>query len=757
MLAAQLTLIALLALISTADAQLIAGRLALSTEQPAPGERLEVEVLVDLSGDETGLGAYQAQLLWDERVLSLVELSDGQSQGLAGPQTRATPGEIVFSAFNAEGAKGLVSLLKARFEVVARPGQRSTLDLSFSVLDAAGSFENLLPRLQIEPAAVQIGGQEDADQVPIEFSAPDQVAPGQLFETELIADLTTSGARLGAYEAELVWDEAQLELIDANPGDEATFSTLQTRRSTGRLLFSAFSVQGATARASLLKTRFRVRGEAGQIAALALSFSALDEAGTFASLLSRIAVSPLAIPIDTLSAPSLGLEASRLLFAQTNIGQTESQTLALSNPGNQTLTISSISSDNPAFQLSQQNAIIAPGQQLAIDITFAPQTAGPKNATLTILSDDPINPAINIPLEGSGVLRSSLELSAGNLRFSETAVGRRQTRTLRLRNSGGAPLSILALSTSNDEFQLAETSALIAPGEFYSVEITFAPTIPGIKIESLVILSDDPINPERQLSLTASAVLQPNLVPSTSLLDFGETAVGNTSAQDLSLSNLGETAIRISHIAADDPSFTAAPTNAELAPGESLAVRVLFTPTTPGPKNATLTILSDDPAAPDRSLSLSASAVSLPGQGQPFAAFEASPSTGPAPLRVSFTDISTGQVTTWQWDFDDGTTSSERHPVHIFREAGNYTVRLIATGPLGSSAVAAAIRAEVAPDEPSSDFDGDGEVDFGDFFLLAEAFGKESEQEDFDASLDLVPDGKITLDDFFRFADRFGQ
>ena len=739
------------------QAQLIAGRLVLSTPEPAPGERLEVEVLVDLSGEQTGLGAYQAKLLWDERVLSLIELTDGQSQALAGPQTRASAGEIVFSAFNAEGAQGLVSLLKAHFEVVARPGQRTALDLSFSVLDGAGSFENLLPRLQIEPAAVAIGGQDTAGQVPIAFTAPAQIAPGQLFEVELIADLVPSGARLGAYEAELTWDETQLELIDANPGDAAIFSTLQTRRSAGRLLFSAFSVQGASARASLLKTRFRAQGQAGQIATLALSFSALDEAGTFASLLARIAVEPLALPIDTLSAPALGLATSRLIFAATNIGQTGSQALALSNPGNQALSISSISSDNPEFQVSLQNATIAPGQALHIDVVFAPQTPGLKSATLTILSDDPANPAINIPLEGSGILRSSLELSTGNLRFSETAVGRLETRTLRLRNSGGADLSLLALSTSSDEFQLATTSALIAPGEFFSVEITFAPQTAGSKTETLTILSDDPVNPERQLPIAASAVLRPNLTPSTSLLDFGETAVGNTTARDLSLSNLGETAIQITRIAANDPAFTTAPTTAELAPGESLEIRVLFAPGTPGPKSATLTILSDDPAAPDRSISLSANAVSLPGQGQPFAAFETNPSIGPAPLRVSFADISTGEVTTWQWNFGDGTTSSERHPVHIYREAGQYTARLIATGPLGSSAVAAAIAVELAPDEPSSDFDGNGEVDFGDFFLLAEAFGKHNQQADFNPSFDLVPDGKITLDDFFRFAYRFGQ
>ena len=95
--------------------------------------------------------------------------------------------------------------------------------------------------------------------------------------------------------------------------------------------------------------------------------------------------------------------------------------------------------------------------------------------------------------------------------------------------------------------------------------------------------------------------------------------------------------------------------------------------------------------------------------------------------------------------------------MHIYREAGQYTARLVVTDPLGSSAVASTIAVDAAPNETSPDFDGNGEVDFGDFFLLIEAFGKESREEGFDVSLDLVPDGKITLEDFFRFADHFGQ
>lgn len=48
------------------------------------------------------------------------------------------------------------------------------------------------------------------------------------------------------------------------------------------------------------------------------------------------------------------------------------------------------------------------------------------------------------------------------------------------------------------------------------------------------------------------------------------------------------------------------------------------------------------------------------------------------PFTANFQDRSIGAVS-WQWDFGDGTTSTEQHPSHIYSNYGNYTVTLIVT------------------------------------------------------------------------------
>ncbi len=60
-----------------------------------------------------------------------------------------------------------------------------------------------------------------------------------------------------------------------------------------------------------------------------------------------------------------------------------------------------------------------------------------------------------------------------------------------------------------------------------------------------------------------------------------------------------------------------------------------------------------------------------------LASFSFSPQFGAAPLEISFTDASVGNITTWEWDFGDGSNSSEQNPTHTYNTTGIYDVNLI--------------------------------------------------------------------------------
>jgi gliding motility-associated-like protein len=62
---------------------------------------------------------------------------------------------------------------------------------------------------------------------------------------------------------------------------------------------------------------------------------------------------------------------------------------------------------------------------------------------------------------------------------------------------------------------------------------------------------------------------------------------------------------------------------------------------------------------------------------KPSANFSANPRDVCAHLPIDFTDLSTGTVTGWQWNFGDGGTSTSQNPTHIYEDTGYFNVRLI--------------------------------------------------------------------------------
>ena len=62
-----------------------------------------------------------------------------------------------------------------------------------------------------------------------------------------------------------------------------------------------------------------------------------------------------------------------------------------------------------------------------------------------------------------------------------------------------------------------------------------------------------------------------------------------------------------------------------------------------------------------------------------------------------------------------------------------------------------------AQETKSADFDGNGSVDFTDFLMFAQGFGKSDGQDDFNAKLDLDGNGTIDFSDFLLFVNAFGK
>ena len=103
--------------------------------------------------------------------------------------------------------------------------------------------------------------------------------------------------------------------------------------------------------------------------------------------------------------------------------------------------------------------------------------------------------------------------------------------------------------------------------------------------------------------------------------------------------------------------------------------------------------------APGPTATPSATPIPDPTSEPPTASFTIDVESGIAPLVVRFDNTSEGQISSVEWDFGDGETSTERSPNHRYTIAGAYDLTLNVSGPGGddASAMVGAIIVESGP------------------------------------------------------------
>ena len=86
---------------------------------------------------------------------------------------------------------------------------------------------------------------------------------------------------------------------------------------------------------------------------------------------------------------------------------------------------------------------------------------------------------------------------------------------------------------------------------------------------------------------------------------------------------------------------------------------------------------------------------------EPAADFSFTPDHPQPGDEVGFSDESTGEPTSWMWDFGDGQTSQEQNPSHTYAISGSKTVTLVVSNASGSDSVTKEVHISTPPRRPS--------------------------------------------------------
>jgi hypothetical protein len=330
------------------------------------------------------------------------------------------------------------------------------------------------------------------------------------------------------------------------------------------------------------------------------------------------------------SGSSLGSNPGSFDFNSVAAGQSSQQSFTLTNSGNATVTIGTVTASGMGFSASGLSAgrQIAAGASATVTGTFAPTTAGAVSGSIVITSNA-TNPTLTITLSGTGT-QGGLSANPASINFGSVIDGASASIPVTLTNSGTANVAISAHSITGTGFTLTGWSApaSMAPGQTTSFTVTFAPTTAGSATGSVSITSNAPGSP-LPINLSGSGTAtQATMTISPSPVAFGNVAVGSNSSQTVTLTNTGNATLNITAATVSGTGFTTSLTAPKsINAGASTTFTVTFAPTTAGSATGGIQILSNAPGSP--------ATLSLSGTGQQSQA-AASPSS------VAFSNVTVG-------------------------------------------------------------------------------------------------------------------
>jgi hypothetical protein len=207
--------------------------------------------------------------------------------------------------------------------------------------------------------------------------------------------------------------------------------------------------------------------------------------------------------------PKISVVPKSVNFGKISVTATSQSVITIQNTGASDLNITSVTIAGPGeFTETNNCAIVSPAGSCAITLTFEPTSIGNKNATLSISSNDPKKPSLNVKLVGTA-LPPKIAISPSSLNFGSIEAGNISlSRTVTINNAGISDLIIEGIGITGpnaSEFVQENDCTTIAEGETCVITGAFKPTSAGKKRAMLSISSSDPKKPTFNVKLSGTA------------------------------------------------------------------------------------------------------------------------------------------------------------------------------------------------------------------------------------------------------------
>ena len=297
-------------------------------------------------------------------------------------------------------------------------------------------------------------------------------------------------------------------------------------------------------------------------------------------------------------------------------GKTE--TLQVCNTGVENLEVDSITSSDPQFAVTTPSSgypvVISAGACFPFEVTYDPDGIGDDSGVLTIINNDPVNPALEVPVTGTVGEASINTFIVDSGDFGNVCTDDIHDLNLTIQSNGSCDLEIDSVSLSGTDaadFELPDGSlagTIIEAGNSLLVPVRFAPdnfTDPNPRTASVDVASSTQDGDSLPLDQTPieGTVPPPDInLAIANMGNFGNVCKGDFADLDLTLFNQGMCDLEISNIELVPPggSFIL-PSDLDLpltlSPDADFTYPVRYAPDMcdDDPENAQIKITSDDP------------------------------------------------------------------------------------------------------------------------------------------------------------------
>jgi Abnormal spindle-like microcephaly-assoc'd, ASPM-SPD-2-Hydin len=222
--------------------------------------------------------------------------------------------------------------------------------------------------------------------------------------------------------------------------------------------------------------------------------------------------SPMTIALTgTGTQPEIGAIPSSAPFGNVTVGNTNSQTITLTNGGTANLTISQGSVSGNGFKITGLSTplTIQPGGNATFNAVFTPTGAGKVTGAVSLANDAPSSP-YTIALSGTGVTQTQvLTFNVSGLSFGNVSVGSNSSLPATLTNTGNASVTVSSSNTTGAGFTVSGVSPgeTLNPNQSIPVTVQFAPSAAGAVNGNLTIVSNATDSPT-SIGLTGTGTQQ---------------------------------------------------------------------------------------------------------------------------------------------------------------------------------------------------------------------------------------------------------